>query len=407
MGQWLKSRTYFENLALHRMNDPHIQFGTGLCCRVFGEIDRALFHFHQAYDLIMHTESECLILKSKICCNLLRTYQDLGDFTKAIAFGDEALDFYRRAGEHGNEFGIAKVLINLELLNFNKGNDDVCLDYLERALILLKRISLFDGPEISECYKFFSFAHYHKRDYDKALDCLLKESQITARLAPTSYPHTAATENNIGKQYYKQGKIKEALTQFRLAVDISERMGTTKSGNQIVLLNKIDEAEKYYEEALHLTKKVFSSSVDHINLAYILKNQGEIHFAKGNFVGALQLYEQAHDVYKRIFIHDDNQRDIAKCQYLIGLTHLECNNIENATVALEKALYMWTKVLHSDHPDLALSHQSMGDLYMYKQNGEIKAIEHLKFALTIYEKQLPSDHEKLTDLKGKLAKLES
>ncbi|CAF1473296.1 unnamed protein product, partial [Adineta ricciae] len=242
MGQWSKSRIYFENLALRRTNDPHIQFGIASCCRALGDINQALFHLQQAYDLSMHIEHECLRLKGQICCNLLRTYQEYGDFSKAAAFGDEALDFYRQAGEHSNEVGIAKVWINFGLLNYYKGHDDICLEQLERAHTLLKRTSQFDGPEISECYKFLSFAHYHNGDYDKALDSLMKESQITARLFPTNHPQTAATENNIGKQYYKQGKYEEALKQFRRAAEISERVSTTNSANQIVFLNNIGKA---------------------------------------------------------------------------------------------------------------------------------------------------------------------
>ncbi|CAF0754044.1 unnamed protein product, partial [Adineta ricciae] len=186
----------------------------------------------------------------------------------------------------------------------------------------------------------------------------------------------------------------------------------TNSANQIVFLNnigkalyrlkQIDEAEKYFEEALQLTKKIFSSSADHINLAYTYKNQGEILLAKNNFVGALALFQQAHDMYKRIFVQNSNQRDVAKCQYLIGLSHLSLNDIEQATTALEQALHMRTNALHPDHPDLAFSHRSMGDLYMCKKN-EVKAIEHFKLALAIWEKRLPSDHDQLVDLKDILA----
>lgn len=193
-------------------------------------------------------------------------------------------------------------------------------------------------------------------------------------------------------------------------------MSTTNSPNQIVFLNNIgkafyrlkqfDEAEKYFEEALQLAKKIFSSSADHIFLAYTSKNQGEIRLAKNDFVGALALFQYAHDMYKRIFPQDANQRDVAKCQYLIGLTHLALNDTKNATTALEQALHMRINALHSDHPDLALSYQSMGDLYTCKKNV-VKTIEYFKLALAIFEKRLPFDHDQLIDLKEKLALLES
>ena len=417
MGEWLKSRTYFENLVQHRSNDPQVHYGIGHSCYAFGELHQALFHFEQAYVLSMQDENQCLALAAKICSNTLLVLQDCGILTEALDYGNEALELYRRAGEHGNESGIAKLLTNIGVVLFQKGNDAASLDYFQRALQLLQSIHIFDSPEISDCYSRLSLVDYHKGDHEKALDYLLKKSQIEARLFPANHPNIAATENNIGKQYYKQGKYKEALQRFLQAANIQDQTSTNCNdvhtvilnniGKALYRLNSLDEANKYYEQALQMITKIFSSSSsDSFYLPYTLKNKGEILFAQGNFAGALELFERAHNVYERIFALDGDHRDIAKCKHLIGLTHLALNDLEKSADAIDKALRMWTKVLPGDHPDLALGHRSMGELYMRKNNGEANASRHFKMALSIYEKRLPDDHEQLRDLKNKLAVLD-
>ena len=68
-------------------------------------------------------------------------------------------------------------------------------------------------------------------------------------------------------------------------------------------------------------------------------------FALDDLTGALELFEQAHNMYGRILGQDTNHRDIAKCKYLIGLTHLAIGDQDKAAEALDHALRMWTNVL--------------------------------------------------------------
>ncbi|CAF3598853.1 unnamed protein product [Rotaria sp. Silwood1] len=348
---------------------------------------------------------------------MVRAYHYFGDFDQALAFSNEALRLYQRLDEHENVLGIAQVLINMGLVHSDKGYDNTSFNNFERAHRLLKKIYSFDHPEISYCLAHLLFAHYHNGDYEQALDCLLKSLQMGEPLLPTNHPHIAVVENNIGKQYYKQGKYEKALQRFHRAVDINNTTLTHCTRNYIVLLNNIgkvfyrlknfDEATVYYEKALHLIEKIYSLSHDHIYLAYTLKNRGEVLFALGDFTGALELFEQAHNMYGRSFGQDTNHRDIAKCKHLIGLTHFAIGDQDKATEALDNALRMWINVLPQYHPDLALSHRSMADLYTKKKGEAVKAILHYQTAISIYEKRLPIDHELLMDLKNRLMNLEN
>jgi len=84
---------------------------------------------------------------------------------------------------------------------------------------------------------------------------------------------------------------------------------------------------------------------DHIDLAYTLKNMGEIQLARGDVTNALQSFERTHDMYERFFARDGDHRDIAKCKYLIALTHVERGNDQETSKAFDNALKMWSNVL--------------------------------------------------------------
>ncbi|CAF4042054.1 unnamed protein product [Rotaria sp. Silwood1] len=415
MGEWSKGRIYFENLKQRRSYDPRISFFVGLIHQISGELDQALSHLMRAFNSIISQKKEFMAFTALVCCSILQLYHMKGDLNRALRFGDKALELCQQVSEYENVMITAQVLMSIGLVHFDKGNDDTSLEYLERSFRLLQRICPFDNPAIMNCLNSLSCAHYHKGDYNKALDCLLRCAEIGEQLLPIDHPIISSIENNIGKQFYKQGKYDEALQRFRRAADIDERTSTSSSDGHIVVLNnigkalyrlnKFDEAIMQYDKAFDLIEKIFRPLLDHPYVAYTLKNKGEVLFALNDLFGAFELFKQAHDIYERLFEPDNNHRDIAKCKYLIGLTHLALGNEQKAADALDKALRMWTNVLPKNHPDLALCHQSMGDLHIQKKGETDKAFLHFRTTISIYEEHLPVDHQRLRDLKRKLSDL--
>ena len=399
MGEWKKSQNYFEYLLKRRPDDPQVYFGIGNTYHTFSNFDRALFYFERAHHYTRQRGHEAGAFAANICCSILKVYHATGDFKQALAFGEEALEIYQRLEDPTNNPGVARVLIYMGLVHFHHGHDMTSLDYLERALTLLKETYPFEHPEVSGCLLHLSFAYYHQGKYGKARDCLQQSSQIEQRLRPLDHPNIACFENNIGKQYYKQGKYPEALNQFQRASAISIRTRIDRSRGHIVELNNLgkvsyrlnlfDEAITYYDRALQLIEHIYSLSPDHIYLAYTWKNQGEVLFTLGEHLDALKLFEQAHDMYVRIFAQDRNHRDIAKCKHLMGLIRLALGDLAEAEALLNKALCMWIEVLPRHHPDLAYARRSISEFYAYKNAEGGNGITPLQVALGIYEKRPP------------------
>ncbi|CAF3901097.1 unnamed protein product, partial [Rotaria sp. Silwood1] len=76
MGEWLKSRTYFQNVAERRPNDPYILFGIGRSHYNFCESDQAMSYFRTAYDLCMKDNDKRLTLAATICRYMCRVHED-------------------------------------------------------------------------------------------------------------------------------------------------------------------------------------------------------------------------------------------------------------------------------------------------------------------------------------------
>jgi tetratricopeptide (TPR) repeat protein len=417
MGEWLKSCTYFQNLKERRPNDPYILFGIGRSYCKFDNLNQGLSYCKAAYDLCMKNDNKRLTLAGKICHFMCRLHDDCSNYREALSCGNEAIDLYREAGEEDNQLGIAQALTAIGIVYYDQGNDDASLEYFQRAYSIVKHIYAFDHPETSVCLNYLAFAYYHKGDYDKSLDCMLECLTIDQKLLPSDHPTMFVIENNIGKQYYKQGKYEEALERLIRIGDVYSHTEKCNPCNRVVTYNnigkalyrlkKLNEADVYYEKALHAIEELFPSTPDHINLAYTLKNMGEIQLARGDVTNALHLFERAHDMYERLFARDGDHRDIAKCKYLIALTHVECGNDEEASKAFEKALQMWTNVLPKNHPDLALCHRSMAEYYINKKHMEERAIMHFQMALAIYEKRRPNAHQDFIGIRNKLCYLKN
>ena len=418
MGEWQKSYTYFQGLAHRRINDPQVHFGIARSHDSLNKADEALFHLKQAYDLAMSTDPEWLVLSAKICLYASRVHNFSNRFEEALAFGNEALKLYKRAGEDENTAGIAKVLLNIGNIHFLKCDHENSLIYFQRSLQLLETIYPFDHPDKMTPLCSLSHAFYLLGEYEKALGYVLEGATTTQQLLPKDHPNIAVDATCIGKLLYKLGRYDEALEQFRLATGIYERQMVDSNRNYSVMLNNIgktfyqlgnlDEAMIYYQKALASLESLFSSTTPHhVDFAYTWKNFGEISFARENYTEALMFFERAQKIYERAFSAEVGHRDIAKCWFFIAQTNMMLKNDELSVDAFEKALAMWAKNLPEYHPDLALCHESMGNFYERRETMKHLTTHHLETALTIYEtkpkineKQINQIRKKLFDLKN-------
>ncbi|CAF2251126.1 unnamed protein product [Rotaria magnacalcarata] len=381
MGEWLKSHIYFEQLAVRRINDPQVHFAIARSHDALNRSDHALSHLKQAYILAMESDTKCFALAAKICYYSSRVYYTCNNFADALVFNKKALELYRRAGANDNQAGIAHALRGAGLIYFLKCEHEASLEHFQQALQLFQDVYPFDHPDKSTALSSLSYSYYLIGEYERALQYMLDGTAIHERLLPKDHPQLAVDFTCVGKLLYKQGKYDAALQRFYYATDLYDRriMEINRTyavilnniGKALYRLNKLDEACAYYRKALEFIEKLFlTTSPDHADLAYTWKNMGELYMARCDAAGALELFERARDMYKRLFTLDGDHRDIAKCWHLIGQTHATLGNNTKASEAFETALRMWTNKLPKHHPDILLCHQSMGAFYADQRHNQ-------------------------------------
>lgn len=397
MGEWLKSRIYFEKMSTQRIDDPQVHMGIARCYEALNQSDQALLHLKQAYKMVLKSDRQCFALAAKICFYSSRVHYICNNFEESLVFNKKALELYKKAGEVQNRAGIAETLRCAGLIYFLKCDHDASLEHFQQALLLFEDIYRFDHPDKSTALISLSYAYYLRGEYQRALKYMLDGIAIQERLLPNDHPHLAAHINSVGKLLYKQGKYSEALERFYFAMDLYDRRMTENNrtytiilnniGKALYRLNNLDEAFTYYSRALHYLQTLFlTKSPDHADLAYTWKNIGEIHLIKCDATGALELFERARDMYRRLFTSDDYHRDIGKCWYLIAQAHVTLENNAQALEAFEITFKIWTCKLPKYHPDLAFYHQTVADFYMNTTKQINEAIEHFQIAQSIYDK---------------------
>ena len=98
---------------------------------------------------------------------------------------------------------------------------------------------------------------------------------------------SALAHNNLGGALVVNGKVDEAISQFRGAVQLDPgfTIAHFNLGNALAKQERLDEAKDQYEEALRLDPGFAGA---HYNLASVLAKQGKLEAAKDHFRQALE-----------------------------------------------------------------------------------------------------------------------
>jgi CHAT domain-containing protein/Tfp pilus assembly protein PilF len=250
---------------------------------------------------------------------------------KGIEKYQEALELYRKAGDHRGE---ADTLNNIGLVYYSLGWEEKALDYLSQSLaprqamgdrsgeaVTLNHIGLVYWVQVEEKQKALDYYGQalqlcravgdRSREaltlrnisvfYDllgekqKALDYL--SQSLTLRQAMGDRSGEADTLNHIGLVYYSLGEKQKALDYYNQALPLSRAVGDRREEagtlNDIGLvydsLGEKQMALDYYNQALPLWRSMSDRSVEAVTLI----NIGLVYDSLGEKQKALDFYNQA------------------------------------------------------------------------------------------------------------------
>lgn len=180
------------------------------------------------------------------------------------------------------------------------------------------------------------------------------------------YPEARAAHHNLGMEYLREGNAEAAIKAFNAASAIKDDIRTrVNKGAALVMLGKVAEARKEYEEAIKMNP-------DDPDAYYGL---GNIEYKNKNYEPAIRFYVQALE----------RKPDYTKALNNLGGLYLELRQWDNAIEILEQSLKYY--------PDFAASHYNLAGAYLSKGMTAAAASEFEKVLLLH-----PTDADALAEL---------
>lgn len=175
--------------------------------------------------------------KAEILNNLGISYNDMGDYGKAIECYKKALEIGKNALGN-NHPDIALYYNNLGSSYYSIGDYKRAIEYHEKAL------EINNHPDVTLSYNNLGTAYSRLGDYNKAIEYHKKALEIIKNTFGDNHPDVAVTYNNIGGIYNDLGDYRLAIVFFEKALEI--RKNTFGDNHPDVAVSYSNIGETYY-----------------------------------------------------------------------------------------------------------------------------------------------------------------
>ncbi|UJR16695.1 hypothetical protein I4U23_003595 [Adineta vaga] len=361
MGEFTKSKLYFENLNNRIPHNANVLFGLGRACfALHTEYDRALEHFNMALRICTSQNPPDIGISAQINNYIGRTYRHQCKYAEALHVLAKASDQYKQVSM-SNHVCYAEMLSARGFVQYQLGADELAFQDFQQALYIIQEEQPFDNPALSSAHMNMSLPLYHMGQYDKALEFVESAFNIATHVLPSKSLQIGLILNYIGKYLYKKGDYEQALTKHLKSQEIYQYFYPEEKspyfavrynniGKVYYRLKKYSEASEQYSKAFAILQ---SLKYDHINAAYTWKNKGEVCLVLEDYDQSIKCFYRAIEIYGRIFSNTQH-RDEGKCIHLLGRVHHKRGNYQEALCKYREAYQIWKKTLVKQHPDLSI-----------------------------------------------------
>jgi len=226
---------------------------------------------------------------SEIYWQLGQKYEDKGMLDSSITY---LLKGWNIAKKSNYKTNFDKYFASIAYRYWEKGDYSKSLSYLLKAE---RNIELADSNRIKNIYNIFGLTYTQLGNYQLAEKYYLKALETAKNLGKSTY--TGIVNANLGKLYYKQNKLEEALKYYEKGSKIEVKgnnhyaAGRSFASMANIYLDK-DEPEK----AIQLLKKAQhhnNIADDKIGLCRTYISLGKLSFYKNNHLKAKEYFHKA------------------------------------------------------------------------------------------------------------------
>lgn len=395
------------------------------------ELQAGLELFQQALAIFKKYNAQAGEANSLV--NIGYVYLRKGEYTKALEFFQPALDIRRKTRDKQNEWVVLSYIgeVYVNLIKYPKA-----LEFYQPALALLKELKTANPQDssyaTSEKYLLADIGaiHFRMGQYQKALD--FYQQTLAIQKVNTDKIGSAETLNNIGVVFVNLGNYVQALNSYQQALTTvqnycyQEKL-TCFYGTEAAILNNLagayfslgqyQKSLEFAEKSSNIYKKFRSGEYKETNKQEIkllynalgensqalqqftsranvgdafgkdsfmfqgealnLNNIGQIYLSQGKNDQALNLYQQALNIYKE----NNYKQGAAVTLNNIGRIYLNQGKYAQAIELNQQALATYREV--GDRTGEGVTISNLGQIYQ-KQNQYEKALEFYQQALAIH-----------------------
>lgn len=219
-------------------------------------------------------------------------------FFISFAQTPESDSLIREAGKHKNDTSKVNALISLAIDN-SQSAPDKSLEYAEKAREIASKINFKSGEAYA--YKWLGIVNNYKGNYYEALLTSNKSLDLFESLRDTV--GISNLLSNLGSFYADKDEDSKAIEYYLRSLDLAQQIGNklrieTALGNIGVIYSKNpatnDKALEYYFEALPYAIEVNDTA----SIGILYTNIGEVYVAQGKFNNAEKYYDSAIGISK-------------------------------------------------------------------------------------------------------------
>ncbi len=295
---------------------------------------------------------------------------------------DEEIQSYERAlaefQERGDEREAAKILMQLGILHYRRGEWGIAIEYYEKSMKIKE--ALGDRHGLAKTYGNLGSVYARKGEWGIAIEYFEKTMRIFEDVKDQH--GLAQTCNNLGLVYANKGKWDRAIEYYEKSVkikkDIKDQHGIAVTyanmGSVYSNKGKWGRAIKYYEK----TMEIFEALGDRHGLASTYGSFGLVYVDKGKWDRAIEYYEKS----MKIFEDMGDQHGIAVTCNNFGTVYARKGVWDRAIKYLKKSMKI--KEALGDRHGLAQTYGNLGSVYKDKGEWDL-AIEYYEKDMEISE----------------------
>jgi CHAT domain-containing protein len=339
--------------------------------------------------------------------NLGANYANLGEYEKAIAFYQQALDMSRKIGDHLAE---SSNINNLAALYSVLGRYGEAEPLLKQALTIRKQKLGDNHPDTAASLNNLAELYRVQGRYSEAEPLYKEALAISKQQLGDNHPDVAQSLNNLAELYLSQGRYSEAEPILKQSLAIrKQQLGdnhpdVAQSLNNLAELylsqGRYSEAEPLLQQSLAIRKQQLGDN--HPDVAQSLNNLAELYLSQGRYSEAEPLYKEALFIFKQQL--GDNHPSTATSLNNLAFLYQYQGRYSEAEPLYKEALFIFKQQLGNNHPSTAASLNNLA--FLYRIQGRYSEAEPLlKQSLAIRKQQLGDNHPDVAQSLNNLAEL--